>query len=615
MPVGAEWNACWNRRRACSRARTRSSRSVTSSSRTIAVSRSPAGWSTATSTRVVRAVDVAQGERDRGVAGRVAPGRAIQPAIVVAPFRADEVGQRRADELGAGRPVSSTALALASRTLPTSSIGSTASGSSSSRMRSSFSAPTRRSIVWCRWAVIRRDSSQLTATAIAASAAMATMATTTAVERSSPATSTRMPSPTSSTPAATTDRTQRHVAARRRVATPSVTSSPHGPDATRRCRPARGARHLRVSIRVAVPGTTVEARPRRIGTDLALVEADLEQEGERLTDERSGVDAEVIHHRPPVELGADRGQLLGGRELVDARLEVVHPLAEADRLALVAGGAVAAGEHVELAEQGAGVAHVAAHRGVAPPHLVGVEAEVQGDELGDGLDVGVGVPQRLHALARHPRPDHVVVVERGPLALLEAARARLADVVEQRGEAGDAQVVRAGGVRCRRAHVLDDGDRVAEDVLVAVDRIVLEAQRRQLRQEVLGEPGVDEEPQPGGGVVDHHQLVELGPHPLGGHDLEAGAAVAHRVDELRRRGQVVAGDEPGGAQHPQRVVVEAHLRCERRLQRARGEVGGAAEGVDERSPLRHPPPASSRAIALTVKSRRARGRSRRRRRT
>ena len=36
IPVGAEWNACWNRRLACSSARTRSSRSVTSRRRTMA---------------------------------------------------------------------------------------------------------------------------------------------------------------------------------------------------------------------------------------------------------------------------------------------------------------------------------------------------------------------------------------------------------------------------------------------------------------------------------------------------------------------------------------------------------------------------------------------------
>ena len=52
MPVGAEWNACWKRRLACSRARTRSSRSVTSRSRTITPASVWRGRSTVASTSV-----------------------------------------------------------------------------------------------------------------------------------------------------------------------------------------------------------------------------------------------------------------------------------------------------------------------------------------------------------------------------------------------------------------------------------------------------------------------------------------------------------------------------------------------------------------------------------
>ena len=101
------------------------------------------------------------------------------------------------------------------------------------------------------------------------------------------------------------------------------------------------------------------------------------------------------------------------------------------------------------------------------------------------------------------------------------ARARLADVVEQRRQAGDPEVV--GGraiVDGGRAHVLDDGDRVAEHVLVAMDRIVLEAQRRELGRKCSAKPGVDEEPQAGGRTVEGDQLVELVADPLGRHDLE-----------------------------------------------------------------------------------------------
>ena len=53
-------------------------------------------------------------------------------------------------------------------------------------------------------------------------------------------------------------------------------------------------------------------------------------------------------------------------------------------------------------------------------------------------------------------------------------------------------------------------------------------------------------------------------------------------DALRRRDPEL-GDEPRGAQHPQGVVGERHLRLERRVERLRGEVLHAAERIDERA--------------------------------
>ena len=83
------------------------------------------------------------------------------------------------------------------------------------------------------------------------------------------------------------------------------------------------------------------------------------------------------------------------------------------------------------------------------------------------------------------------------------------------------------------------------------------------------------------------------------------AALDDGGDELGHRRQAVAGDEPGRPQHPQRVVVEADLRRQRRAQRRRGQVGGAAVRVDQRGVDAASPGSSSRAIALIVKSRRA----------
>ena len=78
----------------------------------------------------------------------------------------------------------------------------------------------------------------------------------------------------------------------------------------------------------------------------------------------------------------------------------------------------------------------------------------------------------------------------------------------------------------------------------------------------------------------------------------------HRRDELGVGLEAVAGDEPGGAQHPERVVRERHLRGERRAEALGRQVGGAAERIDELGLG-----GSSSAMALTVKSRRARSSS------
>ncbi len=155
---------------------------------------------------------------------------------------------------------------------------------------------------------------------------------------------------------------------------------------------------------------------------------------------------------------------------------------------------------------------------------------------------------------------------------------RLADVVEQRGEAGDPEVELAE----QRRDVLDDGDRVAEDVLVAMDRVVLEAQRRQLGQELLGEPGVDEEPQAGRRAVDDDQLVQLVADPLGRHDRQPLTPLDHRGDQLRNGLEAEAGDEARRAEHAQWVVVEADLRRQRRAQRPSRQVGRTTVGIDER---------------------------------
>ncbi len=116
---------------------------------------------------------------------------------------------------------------------------------------------------------------------------------------------------------------------------------------------------------------------------------------------------------------------------------------------------------------------------------------------------------------------------------------------------------------------------------MAVDRIVLEAQRRQLREELLGQTGVDQEPQPGRRVVDGDQLVELVADAFRRDDLETSGHAFHGVDERGVRLELVAGDETRRPQHPQRIVGEAHLRPERRAQHTCREVDRPTERIDE----------------------------------
>ena len=116
--------------------------------------------------------------------------------------------------------------------------------------------------------------------------------------------------------------------------------------------------------------------------DLAFLEADLEQEVERLADDpaRARRRGHCITALPSsAGRSFDSSSLLA--ELGDPRLELVHPARERGGLLRVAGRAVAARQLVEIVEQRARVAHVAAHRAVGPAHPVRVEAQVQLDEL------------------------------------------------------------------------------------------------------------------------------------------------------------------------------------------------------------------------------------------
>jgi hypothetical protein len=254
----------------------------------------------------------------------------------------------------------------------------------------------------------------------------------------------------------------------------------------------------------------------------------------------------------------------------DARVEVVHAPVQRPRPGPVPGGAVAAHEMVEVVEQRAGVAHVAAHGAVGPAHGVRVDTQVEVDQTGHLVDHLARVPQRPEPLLGHARPDHLVVVE-ADAAGADRAGLGLADVVEERGEA-DPQL--GPGV----AH---HGDRVREHVLVLVDRVLLELHGVELGQELVGQAGPGEEPQPRRGVECHQQLRELVADALGADDLEPAVQLDDRRDERGVGLEVERGNEAGSAEHPEGIVEEGDLGPERCVETARRQVAAAPERVDQ----------------------------------
>ncbi len=240
---------------------------------------------------------------------------------------------------------------------------------------------------------------------------------------------------------------------------------------------------------------------------------------------------------------------------------------------------------MQALEQRAGVGDVPAHGRVGPRTLaVAVEAQVQLGQPGHGRDRRLVEPQLLQPLGDELRADHLVVVEAHAAARLEPARPRLADVVQQRGQPEHQvrtghRAVRAG---LERDRLVQHRQRVLVDVLVPVVLVDLEAQRGQLGQHVVGQPGVDEDLETVPRARRDQQLAQLVADPLGADDRDP---VGH-VDDRGTRGgihrEAQLGGEARGPHHAQRVVVERLPRVHGRAQDAGGEVREPVERVDER---------------------------------
>ena len=163
-----------------------------------------------------------------------------------------------------------------------------------------------------------------------------------------------------------------------------------------------------------------------------------------------------------------------------------------------------------------------------------------------------------------------MVVERNPVGT-EGARPGLTDVVEESRQSDDLV----------EADLVDNRDRVGEDVLVPVHRVLLQRERRQLGQELLGQACAHEEPQAFARALDDEELVELVADPLGGHDREPRPHHLDGPHELGVGHEAVTRHEARRSQHAQRVVAERLLGGQGRAQTASGKVGGAVERVDQ----------------------------------
>jgi hypothetical protein len=205
-----------------------------------------------------------------------------------------------------------------------------------------------------------------------------------------------------------------------------------------------------------------------------------------------------------------------------------------------------------------------------------VESQVHLHQPHDVVDDRRRVPKRLEPISRHASAHHLVMVELHAL-WGDLTSARLPHVVQQRGEAKH-------GIGLASLH---HGIGVAEDILVFVNRVLLQPQRRKLGEDQIREARPDRELQPPRRHRRHQQLVELVADPLRRHDLDPLAHVPHRSDDAFGGRDLELGGEPRGTEHAQRVVRERRLGIPRRIQAPSGEIAHAPERIHERS-LRQP---------------------------
>lgn len=203
-------------------------------------------------------------------------------------------------------------------------------------------------------------------------------------------------------------------------------------------------------------------------------------------------------------------------KLPDASLELIDEPLEASRPLRVTRGAIVTNEQVQVAEQRSGVNHVAAHCTVGPARPEALEAAAQLYEAGHVVHEFVVESHGVESSARDAGADGLVMAEGHP-ARPHAVGGGLADVVQERSGT-EAQLRRRGGREC---------DRVGEDVLVAMHRILFH-----LHRDHLGNPALEE-------AVGHHADESLGrirlKQDLAEAAARAGLIIVERENDSHKR--------------------------------------------------------------------------------
>src|SRR5437870_1783201 len=307
-----------------------------------------------------------------------------------------------------------------------------------------------------------------------------------------------------------------------------------------------------------------------------LVEHTLEERAQDAADLRPRWDRELAHDIVAVDREIALGERVrGGDLLLDAlpqRLERVH--ARRARTAADVVGAPQREERGDVVETDG--PDEATHGRVGPVGLI--PEHVMADEvrdLGDRLLVELPAPQDL---TRLELADELVLME-----VPVGEGVRLPDVVEEAGQSED---------EIARRRRVDGRQRVFEDVLrrdLVLRRLLAFLE---LGADHLEQPDIREHPKGDRGPRRAEDLRDLLVEALAGERRREMRVPADRDDRAFIDPHVEERREAHGAQHPERVLVEALVRFADRTQQSRVEVALPPERVHEiarRAVLARPP--------------------------